>query len=347
MKKTIKQLVRPTIEKLKPYNFNSTSELSSKDGTVLLDKNENPFTSSMNRFPDPTQKALKEALAAVKKVKSKQLFLGNGREEVLDVLVRVFCEKNEDKIAALKPNEGLYALLAEINAIELIEVPLEEDFSINSTNVLKEAKGAKLLFLCSPNNPTGNLLNRNELLKIIEDFEGVVVIDESYIDFSNGKSLIIELEKYPNLVIIHSLSHAYGMAGLCLGMAIASEEIIHYLNKVKLPNTLNSFSQNLSTAGVNDLKRISEQVMQILLERSRVLAYLANNEMVSKIYRTDANFVLFKVNDSAKLVQFFEENNILVHDASDAYNCSNCLRMTIGTYEENERFMMVFSNYKE
>jgi histidinol-phosphate aminotransferase len=257
----------------------------------------------------------------------------------------VFCEPRKDKVVSIKPSYGMYNVLAGINDVELIEIALEDEFTLNSATVLKAAEGAKMIILCSPNNPTGNLLNRNEVLKIIEQFEGIVVVDEAYIDFSNGKSLINELSTYDNLFVVQTLSKAYGMAGIRVGLGFSSPAIIGYLNKIKPPYNVNVLSQNFALARINDLPKVTEEVMQILLERSRVLAYLAGNELVLKIFRTDANFILFKVPNANELYDYFVKNGVVVRKRTTQFNCENCLRVTIGTFEENERFIAVFEAY--
>lgn len=343
MKFDLDKLVRPNILFSKPYS-SARDEFTGKEG-VFLDANENPFQSAINRYPDPYQRELKRAISEVKRIDEQNVFIGNGSDEVLDLLFRVFCEPGKDKVVSIKPSYGMYNVLAGINDVELVEVALSDEFVLDSSAVLKAAIGAKLIFLCSPNNPTGNLLNRNEILTIIKEFDGIVVVDEAYIDFSNGKSLLLEIDNFPNVFVVQTLSKAYGMAGIRVGLGFGAKEVVAYLNKVKPPYNVNVLSQNFALARVNDLPKVTEEVMQILLERSRILAYLASNNHVLKIYRTDANFILFKVPDANKLYAYFVQNGVVVRNRTTQFGCENCLRVTIGTHEENERFIQLFDAY--
>lgn len=343
MKFDLELLIRKNVLEAQPYS-SARDEYTGNEG-VFLDANENPFSSATNRYPDPYQRTLKKEIARIKKTTEEQVFIGNGSDEVLDLLFRVFCNPGKDKVVTIKPSYGMYKVLAGINDVEIVEVGLTDDFGLDADAVLSASADTKLIILCSPNNPTGNLLNRNEVVKIVNSFNGIVVVDEAYIDFSNGKSLLTELDSCPNLVVVQTLSKAYGMAGIRVGLGFASREIIGYLNKVKPPYNVNVLSQNFALARVKDLEKVTEEVMQILLERSRVLAYLSNNPSVLKIYRTDANFILFKVHDANALYDYFAQNGVIVRNRSTQYKCENCIRVTIGTFEENERFIQVFNAY--
>lgn len=341
----IENIARANVLAMDPYA--SARDEFGGAGEVFLDANENPFPSAVNRYPDPYQKELKVELAKVKGIQETQIIVGNGSDEILDLLFRTFCEPAKDTVVTIKPTYGMYSVLANTNDVDLVEVPLDADFNLDATAILTSAKDAKMLILCSPNNPTGNLLNRNEIIKILNDFHGLVVIDEAYIDFSNGKTFLKELSNYENLFVCQTLSKAYGMAGIRIGLGFGNPKVIDLLNKIKPPYNVNTISQNFALARLKDMKTVSQEVMQILLERSRVLEFMMNSEVIEKIYRTDANFVLFKVKNANKLYHFFAENGVVIRNRSKQFGCENCLRVTIGTHEENERFRMVLEAYSE
>ena len=340
----LENIVRPNVLAMEPYS-SARDEYEGTEG-VFLDANENPFPSAVNRYPDPYQRQLKAEIARVKGVRENQLLIGNGSDEVLDLLFRAFCTPSQDKVVTIKPSYGMYKVLAQTNDVNLIEVALDANFNLDAESVLFSAKDAKMIILCSPNNPTGNLLNRNEISKILNEFNGIVAIDEAYIDFSNGKTFLQELTNHQNLVVIQTLSKAYGMAGIRVGIGFASTEIIDVLNKIKPPYNVNSVSQSFALARLKDMEKVTEEVMQILLERSRVLEVLMQTTWVEKIFRTDANFILFKVPNADKLYAYFAKNGVVVRNRSKQYNCENCLRVTIGTHEENERFITVLKAFK-
>lgn len=341
----IENIARANVLAMDPYA--SARDEFDGEGEVFLDANENPFPSAVNRYPDPYQKELKAEIAKVKGIQETQIIVGNGSDEVLDLLFRAFCEPTKDTVVTIKPSYGMYNVLAKTNDVNLVEVPLDSDFNLDASAILTSAKAAKMIVLCSPNNPTGNLLNRNEIIKILNEFHGLVVIDEAYIDFSNGKTFLKELSNYENLFVCQTLSKAYGMAGVRIGLGFGNPKVIDLLNKIKPPYNVNTVSQNFALARLKDMKTVSQEVMQILLERSRVLEFMMNSEVIEKIYRTDANFVLFKVENANELYHFFAENGVVVRNRSKQFGCENCLRVTIGTHEENERFRMVLEAYSE
>lgn len=341
----IENIARANVLAMDPYA--SARDEFDGAGEVFLDANENPFPSAVNRYPDPYQKELKAEIAKVKGIQETQIIVGNGSDEVLDLLFRAFCEPGKDTVVTIKPTYGMYNVLAKTNDVYLVEVPLDSDFNLDASAILTSAKAAKMIVLCSPNNPTGNLLNRNEIIKILNEFHGLVVIDEAYIDFSNGKTFLKELSNYENLFVCQTLSKAYGMAGIRIGLGFGNPKVIDLLNKIKPPYNVNTVSQNFALARLKDMKTVSQEVMQILLERSRVLEFMMNSEVIEKIYRTDANFVLFKVKNANELYHFFAENGVVVRNRSKQFGCENCLRVTIGTHEENERFRMVLEAYSE
>lgn len=343
MEFNLKNLVRPNVLAMKAYS-SARDEYTGKEG-VFLDANENPFPSSVNRYPDPYQRELKEVIAQVKGVETNQIIVGNGSDELLDLLFRAFCVPGKDTVVTIKPSYGVYDVLAQTNDVKLIEVPLDADFNLNGEAILESAHGAKLIVLCSPNNPTGNLLNRNVILDILSKFSGLVVIDEAYIDFSNGKTFLQELNNFPNLFVSQTMSKAYGMAGIRVGLGFGNVEVIDILNKIKPPYNVNELSQKFALARLRDVKQVAEEVLQLLLERSRVLAILQENKHIERIYRTDANFILFKVANADDLYQHFARNQVVVRNRTKQFGCENCLRVSIGTHEENERFIQVLNEY--
>ena len=339
----LENIIRPNVLSMEPYS-SARDEYEGNEG-VFLDANENPYPSAVNRYPDPYQRKLKLELARVKGISEEQILVGNGSDEVLDLLFRACCIPGSDTVVSIKPSYGMYKVLAQTNDVNLIEVPLDADFNLDAISILTSAKGAKMIILCSPNNPTGNLLNRNEIIKVLNEFKGLVVIDEAYIDFSNGKTFLQELSNFPNLVVIQTLSKAYGMAGIRVGLAFASPDVIAVLNKIKPPYNVNSVSQNFALARLKDMEKVTQEVMQILLERSRVLEVLLQTPWIEKIFRTDANFILFKVPNANELYDFFAQHRVVVRNRSKQYNCENCLRVSIGTHEENERFIAVLKMF--
>jgi histidinol-phosphate aminotransferase len=344
--KNFKNIIRKNIQDLTPYS-SARDEFEDVQNGVFLDANENPFQSAVNRYPDPYQQELKELVAKYKGVLANQLLVGNGSDEVLDLIVRATCEPGKDEIVSISPTYGMYKVIANINDVTIKEVPLTPSFELDKDEVLKVAKNAKLIMLCSPNNPTGNLLNRNDILAIAEQFEGIVMVDEAYIDFSNGKTLLQSLNEYPNLFVCQTLSKAYGLAGVRIGFGFGSAELIDVLNKIKPPYNVNELSQKFAIARLKDMKSVSSEVMQILLERSRVLEELRHISTVQKIYRTDANFILFKVENADELYNFFIKNEVIIRNRTNLPGCKNCLRVTVGKSEENDRFLDVLKSYNQ
>lgn len=345
MEFNLTNLVRPNVHTMKAYS-SARDEYTGHEG-VFLDANENPFPSAVNRYPDPYQRDLKEELAAVKRVQTNQIIVGNGSDEILDLLFRAFCIPGKDKVVTIKPTYGMYDVLAQTNDVQIIEVPLDPDFNLDGEAILASAEGAKMIVLCSPNNPTGNLLNRNVIIDILTKFNGLVVIDEAYIDFSNGKTFLQELNNFPNLFVSQTLSKAYGMAGIRVGLGFGNVEVVEILNKLKPPYNVNELSQKFALARLRDVKQVAEEVLQILLERSRVLAMLQESKHVERIYRTDANFILFRVANADDLYQHFARNQVVVRNRTKQFGCENCLRVSIGTHEENERFIQVLNEYDD
>ena len=330
----INDLLRGNIKSLKPYS--SARDEFSGQAMVYLDANENPYNQPYNRYPDPLQTEVKEKISNIKNIATDKIFLGNGSDEPIDLLFRLFCEPGKDSIVTINPTYGMYMVAADINNVGVTSVPLNEDFELVSKDILDAVtKNTKLIFLCSPNNPTGNCLNYNEMLEIVNNFDGLVVIDEAYIDFVPEKSLLHELDKYPNLVILQTFSKAWGMAGIRLGMAFASPEIISLLNKIKYPYNINILTQQKALELLSFENKKQEWVDLINNQRERLAKKLASFEFVEKVYPSDANFLLVKMFDAHGIFNYLIEKEIIVRDRSKVYLCEGSLRISIGTEEEN------------
>lgn len=331
----LKDLVRRNVWEMKPYS--SARDEFHGSASVFLDANENPYNEPYNRYPDPMQWKLKQRIAELKGIKPDSIFLGNGSDEPIDLIIRAFCDPSVDSIVSITPSYGMYEVAACVNGVDFKKVPLNDDFTLDADRVLEEAnEWVKVVYLCSPNNPTGNSLNRNELYKILNGFEGVVVIDEAYIDFSTESSFIHELDKFPNLVILQTLSKAWGAAGLRLGMAFASPEIIAILNKIKYPYNINMLTQERALELLNREDEMKEQLRHILSERIRLQAALPEISCVRKMYPTDANFILVDVGNANSVYNSLVKKGIIVRNRNNITLCGGCLRITVGTAEENE-----------
>jgi len=332
----IQDLIRPTIKALKPYSSARDEFQGNSDDMVFLDANENPFENGVNRYPDPQQRTLKSLLSKIKGVPQQSILLGNGSDEVLDLIYRTFCEPNQDNIITLPPTYGMYSVLANINAIEIKSVQLDADFQPKFDEILNIANAnSKLLFLCSPNNPTGNSFEAKSIEKLIKAFKGIVVIDEAYIDFSNKESWISRLNEFSNLIITQTLSKAYGMAGIRLGICYASEEIISVLNRIKPPYNVNILTQQKAISQLEQQGLTQNQVTNILKERDLLITKLESIDYISKIYPSDANFVLVEVDDANKRYDQLIDKGIVIRNRTTQPGCENCLRFTIGTPKEN------------
>ena len=336
--KTLKDLVRENIWKLKPYSC-ARDEFKG-EAKAYLDANENPFNTLYNRYPDPLQWAVKEKIADIKYVKPSKIMLGVGSDEPIDLIFRVFCEPKIDNVVAINPTYGMYGVCADINNVEYRQVNLEADFSLNAEKVLAAAdKNTKVIFLCSPNNPTGNLLNTTEIEKILKGFDGIVVIDEAYIDFSDKASWISKLNKYPQMVILQTFSKAWGLAAARCGMAFASEEIISFFNKVKYPYNINILTQKLILEKLENIDIKENWVKEILSQRTLMIEELEQLSIVTHIYPTDANFVLVKVDDANLRYKQLVDKGIIVRNRNSVTLCENCLRITIGTAQDNKELL--------
>ena len=334
----IQNLVRKNIRNLKPYS--SARDEFKGEASVYLDANENPYNNQVNRYPDPLQWEVKEKISQIKGIAKENIMLGNGSDEPIDLVFRVFCEPGVDNVIALDPTYGMYQVSADINHVEYRKVLLDSNFDFCSDILLQTAdKNTKAIFLCSPNNPTGNSLNREEMIKTIENFAGIVVVDEAYIDFSAQSSFLKELEKYPNLIVLQTFSKAWAGAGIRLGMAFASEEIIHLFNKVKYPYNVNKLTQNYALKLLSNYQEIKEKVAVILEERSKLQEALSNLPCVEKVFPTDSNFILLRVNNANQIYQSLVEQGIIVRNRNNIALCGNCLRITVGTQAENRQLM--------
>lgn len=330
----LEQLVRPDLLDLKPYS-SARDEYEGKEG-VFLDANENPFDNGVNRYPDPLQRELKLKIGELKSIDVDQIFLGNGSDECIDLLIRLLCVSGKDKIVSISPSYGMYSVSAKINHIELVEVFLNEDFSLNKNQLMKNGKDAKIMFICSPNNPTGNVFSKTELISLLNDFKGILVIDEAYIDFSSEESMIGELINSPNLVVLQTFSKAYGLAGLRLGMLFASKELVSWLNKIKPPYNINQLTQEKAIQALENTDLINSQIDILKEERKRVETELMKLDLVLIIYKSDANFILVKVKDANMVYNKLIESKVIVRNRSNQRLCDDCVRITIGTQEEND-----------
>ena len=333
----LQKLVRSHIADLQPYS-SARDEFDPVDGDVVyLDANENPYENGVNRYPDPQQRQLKEVIATLRGVSANQLLLGNGSDEVLDLIFRAFCTPNEDNIIVMPPTYGMYKVLANINGITLHEAQLSDDFQLVAKNIINRiSTRTKAIFLCSPNNPSGNSFRRADILSLLQSFDGLVVVDEAYIDFSTQKSLAAELPSYPNLIITQTLSKAFGLAGIRLGICIASEEIINILNKIKPPYNINSLTQEKAMTSLLDRNTTKQQIAQLIEGRDWLENQLLNIDFVEKVYPSDANFLLVRVDDANKRYAELIENDIVVRNRSQQKGCENCLRFSVGTPQENK-----------
>ena len=342
----LNNLIRKNIKAMKPYSSARDEFKDLKADMVFLDANENPFETTLNRYPDPQQTALKKLISKQKELPIHQVLLGNGSDEVLDLIVRAFCEPNQDSILTLPPTYGMYGVLAQLNSIENIEVPLSKDFNINVDQVLKQVKPrTKLLFICSPNNPSGNIMDVNAVTRLLKAFDGLVVIDEAYIDFTTIESWTQRLNTFTNLMVTQTLSKAYGLAGIRLGTCYASKEIIAVLNKIKPPYNINSLTQQAAIEALQN-NEVSDQVSSILREREKLANALASCFFVKKIYPSDANFILIKVDDANKRYDELLRHGIVIRNRTTQLGCENCLRISVGTPAENKQLLTLLNTLK-
>ncbi|WP_025663721.1 histidinol-phosphate transaminase [Aquimarina megaterium] len=341
----IKQLVRKNIQYLKPYSSARDEFTDFDQDMVFLDANENPYENGVNRYPDPQQKSLKKIIANQRKVSETNLLLGNGSDEVLDLIFRAFCEPGIDNIITMPPTYGMYKVLANINNIEEQQVCLREDFQPNVEAILATANNySKLLFICSPNNPSGNLIEQKRIEELLEGFRGLVIIDEAYIDFTDRESWVGSIDKYPNLIVTQTLSKAYGLAGIRLGVCYASDKIIAVLNKIKPPYNVNELTQQRALQRVIEEDQILAEVSAIIEGRTLLEEALSTINFVEEIFKSDANFILVRVDDANKRYDQLIKEGIVVRNRSTQPLCKNTLRFTVGTKEENEKLIRVLTS---
>lgn len=338
----INDLVRENIKNLRPY---STARDEFKgQASVFLDANENsygsPLPANYNRYPDPLQLDLKDAISNIKGVPIENTFLGNGSDEAIDLLFRAFCNPGKDNVIVLPPTYGMYEVSANINDVEIRKVSLLPDFQLDMEKIAETIdKNTKLIFICSPNNPTGNSINREDIETILANFNGIVVVDEAYINYARQKTFIQELTEYANLVVLQTFSKAWGLAALRLGMAFSSTTVIDVLNKIKPPYNINQATQDLAFEAIKNIAQVNEWIKESVAERDRLSKALSAINIVKKVYPSDANFILTEVTDALKIYDTLVEQGIIVRDRSKVTLCEGCLRITVGTKEENDKLL--------
>lgn len=343
----LKNLVRPNIWALEPYSC-ARDEFKGMDAHVFLDANESPYNESVNRYPDPLQESLKQRLSPIKQVRPSQIFLGNGSDEAIDLIYRVFCRPGVDNVVAIAPTYGMYKVCADVNDIEYRAVSLEDDWSFDPEKLLAATDmQTKVIWICSPNNPTGNDFTRESIDEILRRFNGIVVVDEAYSDFSASTPFRVMLDRYPNLVVLNTFSKAWASAAIRLGMAFASEEIIDLFNKVKYPYNVNKLTQDKAHALLDDMLTVEGWLRQIKSERDHLLPALNELPITKCIYPTDANFVLVKVTDANSIYRYLVEKGIIVRNRHRVQKCADCLRITIGTRQENNELLSALRQYQD
>ncbi|EHO70850.1 histidinol-phosphate transaminase [Segatella maculosa] len=337
--KEIKALCRPNIWRLAAYSCART-EFSGRSATVFLDANENPYNKPFNRYPDPLQQELKQLLAAVKGVPAENIFLGNGSDEAIDLPYRIFCEPGIDNVVAIAPTYGMYEVCADVNNVEYRPVLLDADYRITADKLLGACDAhTKLMWICSPNNPTGNLIDREAIEKVLQMFQGIVIIDEAYSDFANARPFRHELASHPNLIVLNTMSKAWGCAAIRLGMAFASKDIIGLFNKVKYPYNVNALTQRQAIDALKDPFAVDKWVSIIKQERTRVMQAFADLPICKKVYPTEANFFLARVTDAQGIYDYLVDRGIIVRNRTRITLCDDCLRITIGTKSENQELL--------
>ena len=344
--RTLQELTRSNIWRLKPYS-SARDEYNGAAASVFLDANENPYNLPHNRYPDPMQRDLKSELSKIKKVPPAHIFLGNGSDEAIDLVFRAFCEPGEDNVVAIDPTYGMYQVCADVNDVEYRKVLLHDDFQFSAEELLASAdERTKMIFICSPNNPTGNDLLRSEIVKVIGGFEGLVILDEAYNDFSDQPSFLSELDKYPNLVVFQTFSKAWGCAAIRLGMAFASEAIIGILSKIKYPYNVNQLTQQQAIAMLHKYYEIERWIKTLKEERDYLEEEFAKLSCTVRMYPSDSNFFLAKVTDAVKIYNYLVGEGIIVRNRHSISLCCNCLRVTVGTRVENNTLLAALKKYQ-
>jgi histidinol-phosphate aminotransferase len=339
-------LIRKNIRELTPYS--SARDEYSGGEAILLDANESPYNQPFNRYPDPVQTVLKEKISDIVSSPVDRIFLGNGSDEAIDLLIRIFCEPSKDRIIIIDPSYGMYKVCADINHVEVDFVSLNKDFSLDAGRLLSAVrKETKMVFLCSPNNPSANLLDRAEITRILAAFQGMVVVDEAYIDFCASDGLLPALGEYRNLVILRTLSKAWGLAGIRLGMALADPEVIRFMNMVKYPYNVNYLTQTKAMEMLGSAESREKWIREILEERVKLEGRLEEIGYVLKIFPSDANFLLVRVKDAGATYAYLNERGVIVRNRSGLTHCEGCLRITVGTPEENDRLIELMKSYPQ
>lgn len=343
--KDLESLVRKNILRLQPYSC-ARNEYSGNAAKVFLDANENPYNSPLNRYPDPLQNGLKAKISKIKGIRPDCIFLGNGSDEAIDLVYRCLTEPRKDNVVAIEPTYGMYKVCADINDVEYRSVTLGDGFSLSSEKLLAACDAnTKVIWLCSPNNPTGNELQRDEVEKVLKGFDGIVVVDEAYSDFSSLPPMRLQLDKYPNMIVLNTFSKAWACAGLRLGMAFARNEIIDIFNKVKYPYNINILTQEKVSSMIDDVYDVEKWVRILIHERDRVMEAFTQLPTCEKVYPTDANFFLAKMNDANAVYEHLKQNGIIVRNRTTVTLCENCLRITIGSKTENNELLSVLRQY--
>lgn len=342
---SLKQLVRRNILSLAPYS-SARDEYSGKEAHVFLDANENPYNDPYNRYPDPLQRELKQRIAKLKGVTEDMIFLGNGSDEAIDLPYRIFCEPGQDNVVAIAPTYGMYKVCADINNVEYRPVLLDENYQMSADRLLAATdERTKLIWICSPNNPTGNSFPREQMLRVIQEFRGIVIIDEAYGDFSQQPSMRSELSRHENLIVLNTFSKAWGLAAIRLGMAFASKDIISIYNKVKYPYNVNLLTQQQALKALDDPFEVDKWVKMLLGERTRLMAAFRELPTCQKVYPTDANFFLARMTDAQKTYDYLVERGIIVRNRTHVELCQNCLRITIGMRGENNELLAALRQF--
>ena len=342
----LQELVRPNILRLTPYSC-ARNEFNGMNAHVFLDANENPYNANLNRYPDPLQEDLKKEIAKVKGVPAENIFLGNGSDEAIDLIYRIFCEPRVDNVVAIAPTYGMYEVCADINDVEYRPVLLNEDFQLDANKLLEACDAhTKVIWICSPNNPTGNLLERQQIEKVLTTFQGIVVIDEAYSDFAQERPFRYELANYPNIVVLNTFSKAWACAAIRLGMAFASNDIISLFNKVKYPYNVNLLTQEKAIEILHSPSKIQQWLSIITTERAHLLPAIGELPICQHIYPTDSNFFLVRVTDADDIYRYLVERGIIVRNRNRVALCGNCLRITVGTPQENCELLSALRQYK-
>ena len=344
--KDLNNLVRKNILELKAYS-SARDEYKGLRANVFLDANENPYNAPINRYPDPLQQDVKKKISALKSVPVENMFLGNGSDEAIDIIFRVFCTPKCDNVVSIEPTYGMYEVCANINDVEYRKVLLDDKFDFDADSLLVACdENTKVIFVCSPNNPTGNNLSRNQIERLLVEFQGIVVIDEAYSDFSTERPFRLDLVKYPNLIVLNTFSKAWGCASIRLGMAYASAEIIQLFNKVKYPYNVNLLTQEKALEVLSDITKIHQRINAIVESRNNLIDAFSQLPICSRVYPTDANFFLAKVCDANQIYNYLIDKGIVVRNRHNITLCNDCLRITIGSNEENRLLLSALRQYK-